>query len=303
MSFQGRITMCWRSRFTLLSRFAPRVGLVTLRQTFVRRCHGGANRLCWRYLAPRWRRLPVRNGSSFSSADHCERRRLVPAIFAVRVVPAHDEPRSGSNNIGRESTSGRSTNYGSEHLIRVFRDIGHIFSLPFLLSHPLPVGHSLRRKVQKRRKNSGFVNGKNGFNCVSCGTHRAAKRAAARGHCLRCARPQRKVVRTSVLRGGDGVRDQLRSKISPARAGGDSMACSELCRRRCATTSGSRTERTWNPETKWTQNHSAEQHDLFHRARRPRVRGQGDALSLEARETRPRPGHDRAQRVAEHVRV
>src|SRR4051812_6524481 len=27
----------------LLSRFAPRVGLVTLRQTFVRRCHGGGN--------------------------------------------------------------------------------------------------------------------------------------------------------------------------------------------------------------------------------------------------------------------
>jgi hypothetical protein len=31
----------------LLSRFAPRVGLVTLRQTFVRRCHSGNNRPCW----------------------------------------------------------------------------------------------------------------------------------------------------------------------------------------------------------------------------------------------------------------
>jgi hypothetical protein len=31
--------------------------------------------------------------------------------------------------------------------------------------------------------------------------------------------------------------------------------------------------------------------------------GKATRLSLEARETRPRPGHDRAQRVAEHVRV
>jgi hypothetical protein len=30
----------------LLSRFAPRLGLVTLRQTFVRRRHGGGNRPC-----------------------------------------------------------------------------------------------------------------------------------------------------------------------------------------------------------------------------------------------------------------
>ena len=32
---------------SLLSRFAPHVGLVTLRQTFVRRGHGGGNRPCW----------------------------------------------------------------------------------------------------------------------------------------------------------------------------------------------------------------------------------------------------------------
>src|SRR5262249_796181 len=31
----------------LLSRFAPRVGLVPLRKTFVRRRHGGGNRACW----------------------------------------------------------------------------------------------------------------------------------------------------------------------------------------------------------------------------------------------------------------
>jgi hypothetical protein len=61
----------------------------------------------------------------------------VPAIFGVRVAPARDEPRTGSNNSERESTSGRSTNYGSGHLIRVFRDIGCIFSSPFLLGHPV----------------------------------------------------------------------------------------------------------------------------------------------------------------------
>jgi hypothetical protein len=72
------------------------------------------------------RSLP--NHASFSSADCCKRRRCVLAIFGVRVAPAHDEPRSGSNNSAHESTSGRSTNYGSGHLIRVFRDIGRIVS-------------------------------------------------------------------------------------------------------------------------------------------------------------------------------
>jgi hypothetical protein len=50
-------------------------------------------------------------------------------MFAVRVAPAHEEPRSGSNNSEREPTSCRSTDYGSGHLIQVFRDIGRIFSL------------------------------------------------------------------------------------------------------------------------------------------------------------------------------
>jgi hypothetical protein len=66
-------------------------------------------------------------------------------MFGVRVAPAHEEPRSGSNNSEHESTSGRSTNYESGHLIRVFRDIGRIFSLLFLLSHPSP-GWSLAEK-------------------------------------------------------------------------------------------------------------------------------------------------------------
>jgi hypothetical protein len=108
-----------------------------------------------------------------TSADCCERRKCVAAIFAVRDAPAHDEPHSGPNNSEREPTSGRSTKYGSGHLIRVFRDIGRIFSLPFLLSHSSPVGHPLRRRVQKRKTLYGFVEGKNRFNCVSCGTHRA----------------------------------------------------------------------------------------------------------------------------------
>jgi hypothetical protein len=82
-------------------------------------------------LTPLW--------SYFSSVDCYERGRYVPAIFRVRVAPAHDEPRSGLNNSERESTSGRSTDYVSGHLIRVFRDIGRMFSLLFLLSHPCPL--------------------------------------------------------------------------------------------------------------------------------------------------------------------
>src|SRR5262245_23757395 len=45
-----------------------------------------------------------------------------------RIAPAHEGPRNESNNQAHEPTSGRSTRYGSGHLIRVFRDIGHIFS-------------------------------------------------------------------------------------------------------------------------------------------------------------------------------
>src|SRR5262245_27303966 len=45
-----------------------------------------------------------------------------------RIAPAHEGPRNESNNKAHEPTSGRSTRYGSGRLIRVFRDIGHIFS-------------------------------------------------------------------------------------------------------------------------------------------------------------------------------
>ena len=56
------------------------------------------------------------------------------------VAPVRKELRNGSSKSERESTSGRSTNYASGHLIRVFRDIGRIFSLLFLLSHPGAAG-------------------------------------------------------------------------------------------------------------------------------------------------------------------
>jgi hypothetical protein len=118
-----------------------------------------------------------------TSADCCERRKCVAAIFAVRDAPAHDEPHSGPNNSEREPTSGRSTKYGSGHLIRVFRDIGRISSLLFLLSHPSPVGHPRRRRVQKRKTLYGFVEGKNGFNYVSCGTHRAFRQTKTPPDC------------------------------------------------------------------------------------------------------------------------
>ena len=116
---------------------------------------------------------------SFSSGDCCEVGRCVLAIFGVRVAPAHDEPRNGSNNSERESTSGRSTNYGSGHLIRVFRDIGRIFSLLFLLGHPSPICHPLRARVQPRKRNMVSSRAKNGFNCVSCGTHRGGRAGGA----------------------------------------------------------------------------------------------------------------------------
>jgi hypothetical protein len=39
-----------------------------------------------------------------------------------------------------------------------------------LLSHPPPISHLLRKRGSKRKTEYGFVEGKNGFNCVSCGT-------------------------------------------------------------------------------------------------------------------------------------
>src|SRR5262249_50241100 len=70
---------------------------------------------------------PLGSASLFSSAGYCERGKCVPAVFGVGVAP-DEEPRSGSSSSAHESTSGRSTNYGSGDLIRGFRDIGRIFS-------------------------------------------------------------------------------------------------------------------------------------------------------------------------------
>jgi hypothetical protein len=46
----------------------------------------------------------------------------------LRIAPAREELRNESNKSEHDPTSDRSTNYGSGHLIRVFRDIGCIFS-------------------------------------------------------------------------------------------------------------------------------------------------------------------------------
>jgi hypothetical protein len=135
-----------------------------------------------------------RIGKSYSARSAC--RSVSPAdcggpeerasdVRSRRIAPARKELRNGSSKSEHEPTTTRSTSYGSGHLIRVFHDIGRIFSLPFLLSHPSPVGHPLRGRVQKWKTEYGFVEGKNGFNCVSCGTHPVEEPAA-------CHSPKRK---------------------------------------------------------------------------------------------------------------
>ena len=54
----------------------------------------------------------------------------MPAIFGAGVVSLKlmKGLAMSSNNKAHEPTSGRSTHYGSGHLIRAVRDIGHIFS-------------------------------------------------------------------------------------------------------------------------------------------------------------------------------
>src|SRR5499426_3029808 len=91
------------------------------------------------------------------------RERKVCTSDILAFASSHDQPRSGPNNSERESTSGRSTNYGSGHLIRVFRDIGRIFSLLFLLSHPSPIGDPAEREGSKAETEYGFVEGKKWF--------------------------------------------------------------------------------------------------------------------------------------------
>jgi len=79
------------------------------------------------------------SASAVSFADWGEQGPFASDARWRRNAPARKALRNGSNKSAREATSGRSTNYGSGHLIRVFRDIGRIFSLLFLLSHPSPL--------------------------------------------------------------------------------------------------------------------------------------------------------------------
>src|SRR5215471_10536471 len=82
---------------------------------------------------------------------------------ARRIAPAHEGPRNESNNNAHEPTSGRSTRYGSGHLIRVFRDIGRIFSslypsLAVFLSLFVPAQGfvALRQTFVRRCQNYGL---------------------------------------------------------------------------------------------------------------------------------------------------
>jgi len=77
----------------------------------------------------------------------------VPAIFGVRVAPAHDEPRNGLNSTERESTSGHSTNFASAHLIRVFHHIGRTVSLLFLLTTRRPLLTKVEKGFRSGRQN------------------------------------------------------------------------------------------------------------------------------------------------------
>ena len=97
-------------------------------------------------------------------SDSFERERSGRVLLWSRIAPAREELRNASNKSEHEPTSDHSTNYGNGHLIRVFRDIGRIFSwlLPctWLLlgpSTPSPVRHRLQRYCSKLKPKCGFV--------------------------------------------------------------------------------------------------------------------------------------------------
>jgi hypothetical protein len=114
-----------------------------------------------------------------------------------RIAPAHEGPRNESNNNAHEPTSGRSTRYGSGHLIRVFRDIGHIFSslypslaVLFLSRFAPRVGLVILRQTFVRRCHAAIVRAEgsrtsNGTSSTLPGGKKhhtaGASRAAARG--------------------------------------------------------------------------------------------------------------------------
>jgi hypothetical protein len=103
------------------------------------------------------------SANAVSFADWGEQGRCASDARWRRNAPARKELRNGSNKSEHEPTSGRSTNYGSGHLIRVFRDIGRIFSLLFLLSRPSPIGHPAEREGSKAETEYSFVEGKKWF--------------------------------------------------------------------------------------------------------------------------------------------
>jgi hypothetical protein len=76
---------------------------------------------------------------SVSSADCGGPEECASDVRSRRIALARKELRNDSSKNEHEPTTTRSTSYESGHLIRVFRDIGRIFSLLFLLSHPRPL--------------------------------------------------------------------------------------------------------------------------------------------------------------------
>jgi hypothetical protein len=93
--------------------------------------------------------LSVRPRRSVRSADCGGPEECASDLHSRRIAPARKELRNGSSKSEREPT--HSTNCGSGHVIRVFRDIGRIFSLLFLLSHPSPVGSFAFRNASGRQ--------------------------------------------------------------------------------------------------------------------------------------------------------
>src|SRR5215831_16991214 len=77
--------------------------------------------------------LSVRPPRSVRSADRGGPEECASDLHSRRIAPARKELCNGSSKSEREPTKAHSTNCGSGHLIRVFRDIGRIFSLLVLL--------------------------------------------------------------------------------------------------------------------------------------------------------------------------
>src|SRR4051794_40328047 len=94
-------------------------------------------------------------------SDSFERERNGHVLRWSRIAPAREELRNASNKSEHEPTSDRSTNYGNGHLIRVFLDIGRIFSwlipLPGGPQTPVTVRHLPQRYCSKLKPKCGFV--------------------------------------------------------------------------------------------------------------------------------------------------